>query len=83
MAKIDDFFDVILVDPPRSGLDSKTLNNLKLRKTPKIIYVSCDPMTLSRDIKLLEDVYKVDKIALFDMFANDYHVECVCLLNLR
>lgn len=83
IAKIDDFFDVILVDPPRSGLDSKTLNNLKLRKTPKIIYVSCDPMTLSRDIKLLEDVYKVDKIALFDMFANDYHVESLVLLSLK
>ncbi len=80
--KIDNFKDIdcIIVDPPRAGLDSKTRNYLKKIFPKEIIYVSCDPVTLSRDLKDLETNYQVKKVTPFNMFPRTYHVECVCLL---
>lgn len=75
--------DLIIVDPPRSGLDDKTISTIKQIKPKKLIYVSCNPMTLARDIKELSEEYKLDDIELFDMFPNTHHVECVCLLKMR
>ena len=74
--------DVVIVDPPRIGLDKHTIDVLNECKIKKIIYVSCDPMTLVRDIKMLNN-YSLDKIELVDMFPQTHHVECVCLLKLR
>ena len=48
-----------------------------------IVYVSCDPVTLARDIKLLSDKYEVCYIKPFNMFSRTYHVECVCVLKLK
>lgn len=75
--------DVVVVDPPRSGLDIKTINYLKELECKKIVYVSCDPMTLARDLKLLNDEYEVKDICLVDMFPNTYHVETVVKLEKR
>lgn len=75
--------DVVIVDPPRSGLDKITINTLIKNKVKRIVYVSCDPMTLIRDIKLLEGNYELKNIKLFDMFAGDYHIESVVLLSLK
>ncbi len=75
-------FDLIVVDPPRTGLDHSTVEALKKRKPSTIIYISCDPVTLARDISLLDN-YEVSKIQPVDMFPGTYHVECVCLLNRR
>jgi len=75
--------DVIIVDPPRAGLDRETIDNLLAWKTKKIIYVSCDPMTLGRDLQLLQEKYNIVEITPVDMFPNTYHVESVCLLNLK
>lgn len=72
--------DLIIVDPPRSGLDKKTINNIKRINPKEIIYVSCDPMTLVRDLKELEEEYVTKEITPVDMFPNTHHVECVCLL---
>ena len=74
--------DVVIVDPPRIGLDKHTIDVLNECKIKKIIYVSCNPMTLVRDIKMLNN-YSLDKIELVDMFPQTHHVECVCLLKLR
>ncbi len=74
--------DVITVDPPRSGLDKKTIELLSKSGAKKVIYVSCNPITLARDINLLKDNYKVNNITLFDMFPNTKHMESVCTLNL-
>lgn len=74
--------DAIVVDPPRSGLDRGTVNYLLRSKCKRIIYVSCDPVTLARDIKLLAE-YSLVKITPIDMFPNTNHVECVCVLNRR
>ena len=71
--------DVIIVDPPRSGLDDKMIEDIKNLKPNKLIYVSCDPMTLARDLKKLD--YNSISIKGFNMFPNTYHVESVILLQ--
>lgn len=75
--------DLIIVDPPRSGLDNTTIKALFKINSSKIIYVSCDPLTLARDLKALKDQYTIVFITPVDMFPNTYHVECVCVLNRR
>lgn len=82
LAKINQKFDTVIVDPPRSGLNKETLNHLKKINPKTIVYVSCDPMTLARDIKELEN-YQVKKTNVLNMFPRTYHVECVCILNRR
>ena len=72
--------DVIVVDPPRSGLDKRTRDILLKIKANKIVYVSCNPLTLARDIKELDSGYKLWDITLVDMFPNTHHVESVCVL---
>lgn len=75
--------NVVIVDPPRSGLDLKTIERIKDWNVEKLVYVSCDPVTLARDLKMLQEKYDVMKIVPVDMFPQTKHVECVCLLNLR
>jgi len=80
--RIDKFTNInlIIVDPPRTGLDSNTKENLKRINAQTIIYVSCDPVTLARDLSHLKEVYNIKYIKPFNMFPRTYHVECVCLL---
>ena len=73
--------DVVVVDPPRSGLDKKTINTLLDSSSKKIVYVSCDPITLARDLNLLKEKYELKDITLFDMFPNTRHIETVCNLD--
>ena len=75
--------DLIIVDPPRSGLDDQTINGLLELEIPKIVYVSCDPFTLARDLKKLQDKYEIKSITPVDMFPRTHHVECVCALKLK
>ena len=81
ISEIKDYYDTIIVDPPRSGLDKKTIEVLLKMKPTNLIYVSCDQVTFARDINLLSSIYQIDFIKLFDMFPNTYHVESVCLLS--
>ncbi len=74
--------DLIIVDPPRAGLDKKTLTTLKNICPKTIIYVSCDPATLARDLKELSENYIINYVKPFNMFPRTYHVECVCVLKL-
>ena len=76
-------YDVVVVDPPRSGLDNNTLNNLLSSGSNKIVYVSCSPITLARDINILKSKYEIKDITLFDMFPNTKHLESVCLFDLK
>ena len=71
-------FNTIIVDPPRKGLDKKLINYLN---SDKLIYISCNPITLKRDIELLKDKYKVEEITPFDMFSRTPHVETIVLLS--
>lgn len=72
--------DVIFVDPPRKGLDKHTIENILNIKPEKIVYISCNPASLVRDLKLLEESYEIKKIQPVDMFPFTSHVECVTVL---
>lgn len=72
--------DTLIVDPPRAGLDKHTKSVINNSNIKKVIYVSCDPMTLVRDLKDL-DMYNLEKISIVDMFPQTCHVECVILLQ--
>ena len=78
---IKDNIDLIIVDPPRSGLDKKVIPVINKLKAKNIIYVSCNPITLVRDLKLLKDNYNIEYIKPYDMFPNTYHVESISVLE--
>jgi uncharacterized RNA methyltransferase CTC_02481 len=73
--------DTVIVDPPRSGLHKKVIPILERISPKTIIYVSCDPITMARDIKLLSNNYELVEVTPYDMFPNTYHVETVCVLK--
>ena len=73
--------DNIVVDRPRSGLTIEGINDILKINPDRVVYVSCDPMTLARDLKLLKEKYIVQEVTLFDMFPWTYHVESVVLLS--
>ncbi len=81
--KNNDKPDVIFVDPPRKGLDRHTIENILNVEPKKIIYISCNPASLVRDLKLLEEKYDVIEIQPVDMFPFTSHVECCSVLYLR
>ena len=72
--------DNIVVDPPRSGLTKEGILDILKIAPSRLVYVSCDPMTLARDLKLLKDEYVIKEVTLFDMFPCTYHVESAVLL---
>lgn len=78
-----DKLDVLVMDPPRKGSTPKFLNVVKRLKPSSIIYVSCDPNTLARDINILKDVYVINSVQPFDMFPMTYHVETLVSLVLK
>lgn len=73
--------DVIFVDPPRKGLDKHTIENILNIKPEKIVYISCNPASLVRDLKLLEESYEIKKIQPVDMFPFTSHVECCVVMG--
>lgn len=81
LPKIKEKIDTIIVDPPRNGLSKTTIKQIININPKKIIYVSCNPMTLSRDLNLLNSNYNLESIKAFDMFPKTNHVECVCKLK--
>ena len=83
LPKIKEHLNTIILDPPRAGLDKVTLNTILSFKPDKIIYVSCDPMTLARDLNELQRVYNLEVIKGLDMFAYTNHIETFCVLKLK
>jgi tRNA/tmRNA/rRNA uracil-C5-methylase (TrmA/RlmC/RlmD family) len=83
LPKIKDTIDTIIVDPPRAGLDNITKQTILEFKANKIIYVSCDPMTLARDLKELQEVYNIKSIKGLDMFPMTHHCESITVLERR
>ncbi len=75
--------DVVFVDPPRKGCAKTALDTLLEIEPEKIVYVSCNPATLGRDLKILEEKYSLKKLAICDMFPWTEHVECVTALTLK
>ncbi|MGD9761960.1 MAG: 23S rRNA (uracil(1939)-C(5))-methyltransferase RlmD [Candidatus Izemoplasmatales bacterium] len=77
-------FDLIIVDPPRKGCSKELLDTIIKMKISKVIYISCNPATLQRDLEyLLGKDYKIQRIAPVDMFPQTSHVESIVLLSLK
>ena len=75
--------DIIVVDPPRKGLDKVTIKNILNVRPRKLVYISCNPATLVRDLKELEEEYDIGGIKPVDMFPFTKHVECCAVLELK
>ncbi len=74
---------VVIVDPPRRGLDTTTIGKILELEVERVVYVSCNPATMVRDMKLLEEKYEVGEIQPVDMFPYTSHVEVCALLELK
>lgn len=76
--------DVLVVDPPRKGCDDALLQTILEMKPKRVVYVSCNPATLARDLRVLEDGgYKTVEVQPVDMFPQTTHVECVAHLIIK
>lgn len=76
--------DIVVVDPPRAGLAKPVMDTLLLKRPETIVYISCDPATLARDLrKLSEAGYQLDRVTPFDLFPQTFHIESVSILITR
>lgn len=75
------FFDTVIVDPPREGVDRIFLKSLLPRIKNQLIYISCDPATLTRDINIIKDEFFIKEIKIFDMFPQTRHFESVVIFE--
>lgn len=75
--------DIIMLDPPRRGLDNTSIENIRKVSPKKVVYISCNPATLVRDLAKLEDIYNIKSIKPVDMFPFTSSVECCAMLELR
>lgn len=73
--------DIVMVDPPRKGLDNKSVENILQIRPKKLVYISCNPATLVRDLAKFEKKYEIKRIKPVDMFPFCRHVECVALMG--
>ena len=81
MKEKNDFPDIVFVDPPRKGLDNVTIGNILEVAPKKVVYISCNPATMVRDLKMLEEKYEIKEIQPVDMFPFTSHVECVAVMD--
>lgn len=83
LASKNEKIDVVFLDPPRKGSDEVFLNSLIKLSPKRIIYISCNPATLARDLAFLKDIYEINKIQPVDMFPFTEHVETICALSFK
>jgi 23S rRNA (uracil1939-C5)-methyltransferase len=75
--------DLVITDPPRAGMHEKLVNKLLDMEAPRMVYVSCNSATMARDLALLAEKYRIDKVQPVDMFPHTHHIECVVSLSLH
>ncbi|WP_457565335.1 23S rRNA (uracil(1939)-C(5))-methyltransferase RlmD [Caldithrix abyssi] len=83
MSTVGERPDVVVTDPPRSGMHEKVVRMIKDIAPQTIVYISCNPTTLARDLKILSDRYRIEKVQPVDMFPQTYHIETVVQLKRR
>ncbi|WP_416487696.1 class I SAM-dependent RNA methyltransferase [Brachyspira hyodysenteriae] len=83
LKNIDYYIDALILDPPREGMNKKVIDEIIRIKPKKIIYVSCDPMTFSRDVNLLKEYYQLSDLNIIDMFSDTYHIELISFLEYK
>ena len=82
LAGLDVQADVLVIDPPRAGMHRDVLAEVLERRCPRVVYVSCNPATLARDLAEMREVYDVREIQPVDLFPHTYHVEAVARLEI-
>lgn len=75
--------DCLITDPPRAGMHADVVEHINEMKVPKLVYISCNSSTMARDLKKLDDVYRIEEIQPVDMFPQTYHIETVAKLRLK
>ena len=75
--------DLLILDPPRSGMTVEVGKKVLENGPDRIIYLSCNPSTLARDVKKLKEKYEIVSVQLIDFFPNTYHIEALVFLQLR
>ena len=75
--------DLLVIDPPRTGIHKDTIDVIMKIRAEKIVYVSCNPATMARDIEIMASEYDIQEIQPVDMFPHTYHIECVAKLVLK
>ena len=78
---IKDKIDTLIIDPPRTGLVKKLVNDVLNINAKNIIYISCNPISLARDLNIMKEKYNIKKVYLLDMFSNTYHIESLMILE--
>ncbi|MFZ5563994.1 MAG: 23S rRNA (uracil(1939)-C(5))-methyltransferase RlmD [Thermodesulfobacteriota bacterium] len=73
--------DVMVIDPPRAGMHKDVVDRVLAMAPPRVVYVSCNPATLARDVSMLKEAYEVAEVQPVDMFPHTPHIECVARLE--
>jgi 23S rRNA (uracil1939-C5)-methyltransferase len=81
--RINRRFDVIILDPPRPGLTVEVAKKILENPPGEIVYISCNPATLARDLKKLKDKYEIRSVRQIDFFPNTFHIEAIAFLKMR
>ena len=81
--RIHEKFDIVLLDPPRPGLHPDVARKVLDASPGKVVYISCNPATLARDLKKFSERYNVDSLRMIDFFPNTYHVEALAFMSLN
>ena len=81
--KIKKKFDILILDPPRPGITSDMANRILENPADVIVYISCNPSTLARDLKKLKDKYSIRTVRQIDFFPNTFHIETIAFLQIR
>jgi len=81
--RIQKKFDLIILDPPRPGLSSEVAKKVLEMPAETIVYISCNPSTLARDLKKLKDTYDLQSVQMIDFFPNTFHIEAAALLKCK
>lgn len=79
----DSAYDIIILDPPRAGLTPECIRRIMETNSRKIVYVSCNPATLARDMKKMAERYEIESLRMIDFFPNTYHIEALAFLDLK
>ncbi|MEZ4568137.1 MAG: 23S rRNA (uracil(1939)-C(5))-methyltransferase RlmD, partial [Desulfobacterales bacterium] len=74
--------DVLIIDPPRTGMHKDVVKQVLALSPPRIVYVSCNPATLARDAAMLKDAYQIAEVQPVDMFPHTFHIEAVARMEL-